>query len=68
MPGTQIVWDQWGSVWNQYLVQQGYVVFYMDSRGMGGRGEKFKNLSYGDMSHYLAKDHLSGLDYLIKNQ
>ena len=67
MPGTQIVWDQWGSVWNQYLVQQGYVVFYMDSRGMGGRGEKFKNLSYGDMSHYLAKDHLSGLDYLIKN-
>jgi dipeptidyl-peptidase 4 len=67
MPGTQSVWNQWGSTWNQFLVQSGYVVFYMDSRGMGGRGEKFKNYSYGDMSKYLSEDHLAGLGYLIKN-
>ena len=65
MPGTQIVWNRWGSSWNQYLAQQGYIVFSMDSRGMGGRGEAFKNLSYGDMAHYLAKDHLAGLNYLV---
>ena len=65
MPGTQIVWNRWGRTWNQYLAQLGYIVFSMDSRGMSGRGEAFKNLSYGDMAHYLAKDHLAGLNYLV---
>ena len=67
MPGTQIIWNRWGSTWNQFLAQQGYIVFSMDARGMSGRGEAFKNMSYGDMAHYLAKDHLAGLNYLIDN-
>ena len=33
-----------GSLWSQFLSQQGYIVFSMDSRGMGGRGEEFKIL------------------------
>ena len=65
MPGTQIVWNRWGSTWEQYLVQQGYIVFSMDSRGMSGRGEEFKNLSYGDMSKYLSSDHVAGVQFLI---
>ncbi len=67
MPGTQSVWNQWSNIWNQFLAQNGYVVFHMDTRGMGGRGEKFKNLSYGDMSKYLSLDHLAGINYLKKN-
>ncbi len=67
MPGTQIVWNKWGSIWSQYLSQNGYIVFSMDARGMSGRGEKFKNLSYGDMSKYLTKDHVAGVKYLINN-
>ena len=66
MPGTQIVWNKWGNSFHQYLAQNGYIVFFMDTRGMGGRGEKFKNLSYGDMAQFLAKDQLSGLNYLIE--
>ena len=66
MPGTQIVWNKWGNIWNQFLAQQGYVIFSMDSRGMGGRGEKFKNYSYGDISKYLAQDHIAGIKYLEK--
>jgi Dipeptidyl aminopeptidases/acylaminoacyl-peptidases len=62
MPGTQIVWNRWGSTWDQYLAQQGYIVFSMDTRGMSGRGESFKNLSYGDMSKYLAKDQIAGIN------
>ena len=27
MPGTQIVNNRWGSTWNQFLAQQGYIVF-----------------------------------------
>ena len=33
----------------------------------GGRGEDFKNYSYGDMSKYLAEDHLAGIDFLISS-
>ena len=65
MPGTQIVYNRWGSLWNQYLVQQGYIVFSMDARGMSGRGEKFKNLSYGNMSKYLSIDTAAGVKHLI---
>ena len=65
MPGTQIVNNRWSSTWNQYLVQQGFIVFSMDARGMSGRGEAFKNLSYGDMAQYLAKDTAAGVRYLV---
>ena len=65
MPGTQIVRNRWGGLWNQFLAQEGFIVFSMDARGMSGRGEVFKNLSYGDMSRYLAKDHLAGIDYMV---
>ncbi len=65
MPGTQIVWNKWGSLWSQYLSQQGYIVFSMDSRGMSGRGENFKNFSYGDMARYLNLDHAAGVKHLI---
>ena len=65
MPGTQIVYNRWGSLWNQYLAQQGYIVFSMDARGMSGRGEKFKNLSYGNMSKYLSIDTAAGVKHLI---
>ena len=65
MPGTQIVYNRWGSTWNQYLAHQGYIVFSMDARGMSGRGESFKNLSYGDMAKYLSKDTAAGVRHLI---
>jgi dipeptidyl-peptidase-4 len=64
MPGTQIVWNKWGKTFDQFLAQQGYIVFSMDTRGMSGRGEDFKNFSYGDMAKYLAKDQLAGIKYL----
>ena len=67
MPGTQIIWNRWGRTMHQYLAQNGFIVFAMDARGMSGRGEEFKNLSYGDMARYLAKDQLAGLQYLIDN-
>jgi len=65
MPGTQIVRNRWGGVFNQYLAQAGYIVFSMDTRGMSGRGEKFKNLSYGNMAKYLALDQIAGIKWLI---
>ena len=65
MPGTQIVLNKWGSILNQFFAQEGFMVFSMDSRGMGGRGENFKNFSYGDMAKYLTIDHVAGVKHLI---
>ncbi len=66
MPGTQIVRNYWGGSLNQYFAQNGFITFSMDSRGMSGRGEAFKNLSYGNMGHYLAKDHAAGVKWLVE--
>ncbi|MBE76591.1 MAG: hypothetical protein CMG41_02505 [Candidatus Marinimicrobia bacterium] len=65
MPGTQIVYNRWQGGFQQFLAQEGYIIFSMDSRGMSGRGRDFKNLSYGDMANYLAKDQATGVKYLI---
>jgi len=68
MPGTQLVWNKWGKTFDQYLAQQGYIVFSMDTRGMSGRGEDFKNYSYGDMAKYLAGDQIAGIKYLTSKK
>ena len=65
MPGTQIVYNRWQAGFQQFLAKEGYIVFSMDSRGMSGRGRDFKNLSYGDMAQYLAKDQATGVRWLI---
>ena len=41
-PGVQRVSNAWGSLFHQYLVQHGYVVFTLDNRGSGMRGVKFE--------------------------
>ena len=66
MPGTQIVNDKWQSSFTRFLAKQGYFIFSMDSRGMSGRGQKFKNMSYGDMAKYLSRDHYTGIKWVIE--
>jgi dipeptidyl-peptidase-4 len=44
-PGSQVVHDAWDgdvSMWQQLLVQNGYVVFAVDNRGTTGRGHEFE--------------------------
>ena len=51
-PGAQRVSNAWGSLFHQYLVQHGYVVFTLDNRGSGMRGERFETalgLRMGDI-------------------
>ncbi len=48
-PGSQNVINSWGGshfYWHQMLVQKGYAVAYIDSRGTGGRGVQFKKITY----------------------
>jgi len=64
MPGSQNVNNSWSSTFHQFLAQEGYFVFKMDSRGMSGRGESFKNLSYGNMARFLGPDQAAGVKHL----
>jgi dipeptidyl-peptidase-4 len=63
-PGVQRVTNSWGSLFHQYLVQHGYVVFALDNRGSGLRGTKFEtalNLRMGDVE---VQDQLKGVEFL----
>jgi dipeptidyl-peptidase-4 len=41
-PGVQRIANSWGSLFHQYLVQHGYIVFSLDNRGSGMRGVRFE--------------------------
>jgi dipeptidyl-peptidase 4 len=68
-PGVQRVANSWGSLFHQYLVQHGYVVFALDNRGSGLRGTRFetalasgvKGLRMGDVE---VRDQLAGVQFL----
>jgi dipeptidyl aminopeptidase/acylaminoacyl peptidase len=48
------------------LVKQGYAVFLPNPRGSAGRGQDFARRVWGDVGGADTYDHLSGLDYLVK--
>ena len=53
--------DQW---FNQYLAQQGYVVFSMDNRGTPRRGAAFGGALYGKQGTVEVADQLAGVKWL----
>ena len=62
-PGSQQVVDSWkagslgnGGAFDQYLVQQGFIVVCVDGRGTGGRGAKFEKCIYQQMGVLESKD------------
>ncbi|MBI9052719.1 MAG: S9 family peptidase [Bacteroidales bacterium] len=75
-PGSQRTTDSWlrNMAWNQMLVQKGYIVACVDSRGTGARGEEFKKLTYGQLGKYETIDqievaeYLSSLSYIDENR
>jgi dipeptidyl-peptidase-4 len=63
-PGRQRVTDTWGPLFHQYLVQHGYVVFALDNRGSGARGERFETALGGRMGGIEVQDQLKGVEFL----
>jgi dipeptidyl-peptidase-4 len=65
-PGSQIVQDVWGtSLIHRMYAQNGYIIFWLDNRGTGGRGKAFKNIVYKNLGHYEVNDMIEGAKYLI---
>ncbi len=67
-PGSQIVLNRWqGSrgLWHQMMIQLGYIVFGVDNRGTGWKGNDFKNLVYRNMGKGVL-DQIQGAKYLAE--
>lgn len=66
-PHVQLVMDNYpasGNLWYEYMAQRGYVVFTMDGRGSGNRGQKFEQATFRQLGTVEMNDQLVGVDYL----
>jgi acetyl esterase/lipase len=67
-PAAQTVTDSWPGrgdhFFNQYLAQQGYVVFSLDNRGTPRRGAAFGGALYGKQGTVEVDDQLRGVEWL----
>lgn len=61
--GRQVT-GAWGGALQQYLVQQGWVVFSVDGRGTPDRGKAFEDPIYRAMSGVEVDDQLAGVNWL----
>lgn len=65
-PHSQRVTRQWGNYFNQYMAQQGFVVFVLDNRGSGRRERAFTDVIYGNLGKHEVEDQLAGIEWLSK--
>ncbi len=65
-PHAQVVQNNWSSrlLIEQYMAQQGFVVFSLDNRGSARRGKAFEEPLYRSMGSIEVQDQLLGVDYL----
>jgi dipeptidyl-peptidase 4 len=67
-PASQTVTNTWpgraDAFFNQYLSQQGYLVFSIDNRGTPRRGVKFGSALFRHQGEVEVIDQLRGVDYL----
>ncbi|MBV8158213.1 MAG: S9 family peptidase, partial [Dyella sp.] len=63
-PSAQLVTNAWGDYFNQYMANQGFVVFTLDNRGMARRGHAFETPIYQQLGVAEVDDQLVGIQWL----
>lgn len=67
-PHAQLTTNSWnggsGDLWFQYLAQQGFVVFTMDTRGSAYRGMEFEQTIFRKAGKAQMEDLMTGVQYL----
>jgi dipeptidyl-peptidase-4 len=66
-PHSQLVTDSWlgaAGIFQNYMAQQGYVVFTMDNRGTSNRGLAFEQATFRDLGTVEVADQMKGVEYL----
>ena len=67
-PHSQRVTRTWGNYFDQYMAQQGFVVFRLDNRGSGRRERQFTDTLYGNLGKHEVEDQVAGVDWLAKQR
>jgi dipeptidyl-peptidase-4 len=67
-PHSQRVTRVWGNYFDQFMAQQGFVVFRLDNRGSGRRERQFTDALYGALGKHEVADQLTGIDWLGKQR
>jgi len=65
-PHAQHVKRGWGDHFDQYMAQQGYVVFRLDNRGSSRRERVFTDAIYRNLGKVEVEDQLTGIEWLGK--
>ncbi|UMR33127.1 S9 family peptidase [Massilia sp. MB5] len=65
-PGAQHVARKWGNNFDQYMAQQGFVVFRLDNRGSSRRERVFTDAIYRNLGKVEVEDQLTGVEWLSK--
>ena len=65
-PTSRLAVNSWGrrGLINQYMAQQGYVVFSIDNRGIERQGKAFQDAAYLKLGQIEMVDQMVGLDFL----
>ncbi|HAT31169.1 MAG TPA: S9 family peptidase [Janthinobacterium sp.] len=63
-PHAQHVARRWGNLFDQYMAQQGYLVFRLDNRGSSRRERAFTDAIYHQLGAVEVADQLVGIDWL----
>ncbi|MDL2356992.1 MAG: S9 family peptidase, partial [Pseudomonadota bacterium] len=67
-PHAQHVQRKWGNTFDQYMAQQGYVVFRLDNRGSFRRERSFTDVIYKELGKHEVEDQVAGIDWLAKQK
>jgi len=66
-PHSQLVNDSWlgaAGIFQNYMAQQGYVLFTMDNRGTANRGLDFEQAIFRNLGQLEVEDQMKGVEYL----
>lgn len=63
-PASQRVLNRWRKRWDYYVVQQGYVVVWVDTRGTDCRGRAWRNESYMQLGQKEADDLIAAAEWM----
>lgn len=68
-PANSTVQDVWGGgdLWNQYMVNQGYIYVSIENRGANApRGREWRKCIYGEVGTFASEDQARGIQDLAK--
>ncbi|MYM37542.1 alpha/beta fold hydrolase [Duganella sp. FT94W] len=63
-PHSQHVARKWGNFFDQYMAQQGFVVWRLDNRGSFRRERAFTDANYHQLGRVEVEDQLTGIEWL----